>query len=201
MSYRIRTLCPPHRAVNGGVGGIEMAGLAYRSGKMSSSTFSDQPEPGRNDTFYGTTVGALTQASGDDVVFLGNDSLGMDYGVIGVNAAGGDDWIWGDLNTLHDGNWFDWSVTETVDVNASGDKEYHYERSSQLATESDTGVGDDVIYAGAGDDVVFGERGNDSLNGDNDGGNIVINGLACASSNYGYAERMAALNPNKPSFF
>ncbi|MHB8921047.1 MAG: alpha/beta hydrolase family protein [Halothiobacillus sp.] len=92
---------------------------------------------------------------------------------------------------------------QTTDTTPRADElaEYHDLASGQLLfvdAASHASPAKQFVFGSERGEALAGLGGDDHLYGG--AGNIVINGLACASSNYGYAERMAALNPNKPSF-
>lgn len=104
---------------------------------------------------------------GRDLIFggAGNDLVTAGDGNDLVATGGGSDWIWGDANSFNlDGNnaYWNWAVTEVVEMDANGVSTYSYELTN-MSWEGFDGAGDDVIYAGAGDDVVHGERGNDTI--------------------------------------
>ncbi|MEW5756026.1 MAG: calcium-binding protein [Pseudomonadota bacterium] len=162
---------------------------------------------GGNDVIYGDLVGLASDfilkgateigsglqgefvdaADGDDQVFTGsgNDFVGGGDGHDLIVTGGGRDYIYGDLDTWSEGGqWVNWSVTETVIVDAYGQTVYHHDFSN-FYVESNDGVGNDIIYAGAGDDVVYGAYGDDTifLEGGNDfarggEGNDLISGGA-----------------------
>ena len=100
-------------------------------------------EDGNDQIFTGAGDDFITAGDGDDLVVSG----------------GGDDYIRGDLNIYGPAgaDWKDWAVTETVDENGYG---YSY---SNLSVESNSGTGNDTIFAGAGNDVAFGEGGDDTI--------------------------------------
>lgn len=138
-----------------------------------------------NDRLYGENqgeaadliaAGATQQASdkqgdwvdaedGDDQVFTGagNDLIAGGAGNDLIVSGGGSDWIWGDWNSISEGDkWKDWSVTEKATPGAAGNTTYTYDVAN-IGTESRNGVGNDIIYAGAGNDMVDGEAGNDTI--------------------------------------
>jgi VCBS repeat-containing protein len=138
-----------------------------------------------NDFLYGDTrgvaadfiaQGATQQASGqqgewfdaedgDDQVFggAGSDLVACGAGDDLIVTGGGNDYIWGDWNTWSPGGeWKSWSVAESVTIGADGGKTYNYDVAN-IYSESNAGVGNDVIHAGAGNDFANGERGDDTI--------------------------------------
>jgi Ca2+-binding RTX toxin-like protein len=105
-------------------------------------------------------------APGDDQIFTGadNDLIAGGDGSDLIVTGGGTDWIWGDWDSysVDTAAWQNWSVNETATTDGNGNTTYSYEVSN-IYTENNDGIGDDLIYSGSGDDVVFGERGNDTV--------------------------------------
>jgi len=103
--------------------------------------------------------------NGDDQIFTGagNDLIFGGDGDDLIVSGGGDDYIWGDRNAwCKTDGWRDWAVTEHATDVGNGVMLYRYDV-AHIFTEDDSGVGNDIIYAGAGNDVVFGERGDDII--------------------------------------
>ncbi|MEZ0231476.1 MAG: calcium-binding protein [Methylophilaceae bacterium] len=123
---------------------------------------------------------------GDDKVFGGasNDLIAGGDGDDLLVGGGGGDLIYGDRNTYSNGReWLNWSVTKHIELDAAGNKIYSYDVTN-VHTESNSGTGNDVIYAGAGNDTASGESGNDVLFGEagkdelwgDDGNDILLGG-------------------------
>ena len=103
---------------------------------------------------------------GNDLVVTGagNDLIAGGDGDDLIVSGGGDDTIWGDWNSVSQGDqWKNWTVTENATTDAATNATTYTYDVANIYTESNAGIGNDTIHAGAGNDVAFGERGDDTI--------------------------------------
>lgn len=156
--------------IEGGAGADGLYGSAegdyiYGDVQIDAATAIAQ---GATETGTGQQGEWVDAEDGNDQIITGagNDLIAGGAGDDLIVSGGGDDYIRGDWNTWSpDQTWRNWTLTEQVATDANGTVNYTYDITN-IYTESDTGTGNDVIYAGAGNDVVFGERGNDVIFGE-----------------------------------